>query len=96
LNLDLEDYVITVITVILLYYSKDKNMTKKELINKTVRTLSKLSQEQVQEVEDFASFILKRQDENSIRKGIQKLSESSGSFDFLEEEEILYSVDDLI
>ncbi|MEX0724048.1 MAG: hypothetical protein WD357_05220 [Gracilimonas sp.] len=70
-------------------------MTKKELIYKTVETLSKLPQERIQEIDDFASFILKKHEEEVIRKGVQKLSESSGSFDFLEEEEVLYSTDDL-
>lgn len=70
-------------------------MTKKALIHKTVETLSKLPQDKVREVDDFASFILKQYEEDILRKGVQKLSESSGSFDFLEEEEVLYSVDDL-
>lgn len=70
-------------------------MTKKELIHKTVETLSQLPQNKIQEVDDFASSILKKHEEDIIRKGIQQLSESSGSFDFLEEEEVLYSVDDL-
>ncbi|MDR9419945.1 hypothetical protein [Gracilimonas sp.] len=70
-------------------------MTKKELIHKTIETLNKLPEEKVQEVDDFASSILKRQEENIISKGLQKLSEHSGSFDFLEEEEVLYSVEDL-
>jgi hypothetical protein len=70
-------------------------MTKKELIHKTIDTLSKLPQDKIREVDDFASFILKKYEEETLRKGIQKLSESSGSFDFLEEEEVHYSVDDL-
>ncbi|WP_020401700.1 hypothetical protein [Gracilimonas tropica] len=70
-------------------------MTKKELIHKTIDTLSKLPQNKIQEVDDFASFILKKHEEETLRRGIQKLSESSGSFDFLEEEEVLYSVEDL-
>lgn len=70
-------------------------MTRKELIHKTVETLSQLPQNKIQEVDDFASFILKKHEENMLRKGIQQLSETSGSLDFLEEEEVLYSVDDL-
>lgn len=70
-------------------------MTRKELIHKTVETLSQLPQNKIQEVDDFASFILKKHEENMLRKGIQQLSETSGSLDFLEEKEVLYSVDDL-
>jgi len=57
-------------------------MTKKKLLHKTVETLSKLPEDKVREVDDFASFILKKYEEDILRKGVQKLSESSGSFDF--------------
>lgn len=70
-------------------------MTKKELIHKTTKTLSKLPQEKIREVDDFASFILKKHEEESIRRVVQQLSEKSGAFDFLEEEEVLYTIDDL-
>jgi len=59
-----------------------KLMTKKKLLHKTVETLSKLPEDKVREVDDFASFILKKYEEDILRKGVQKLSESSGSFDF--------------
>lgn len=70
-------------------------MEKQTLIKKTLDTLSKLPQQEIKEVSDFADFILKKYEEKTLQKGIEKLVSNSKSFDFLEEEEELYSPDDL-
>ncbi len=70
-------------------------MTRQALIERTLQTLSKLPQEKIQEVADFAEFIFKRHDEEVIQKGIQKLASDSGTYDFLKEEEDIYTVSDL-
>lgn len=70
-------------------------MTKEALINKTVDTLSKLPQEKIEEINDFADFILKKYDEETLLKGIEKLSSESKAFDFLNQEEDLYTMNDL-
>ena len=70
-------------------------MTKEALINKTLKTLSKLPQDRIREVNDFADYILKRYDEEVLQKGIKNLISNSKSFDYLKEEEDLYTLDDL-
>jgi hypothetical protein len=44
---------------------------------------------------DFANFLLQQYEEFALMKGVTILNSQSGSFDFLEEEENLYSLDDL-
>lgn len=46
-------------------------MEKDVLIKKTLNTLSKLPMEQIQEISDFAHFLLKKYDEESLRMGIK-------------------------
>lgn len=47
-------------------------MTKDTLIKKTLKTLSKLPNEKIKEVADYADYILKKYDEQIMRKGIKK------------------------
>jgi len=70
-------------------------MTKEALINKTLKTISQLPQDKIKEVNDFADFILKKYDEEVLQKGIEKLVSNSKTFDFLKEEEDIYSPEDL-
>jgi len=70
-------------------------MTREAIIQKTVNTLSKLPVEKAGEVADFADFILKNYEEYILQKGIEKLTIQSGTFDFLNDDEDLYSLDDL-
>jgi hypothetical protein len=70
-------------------------MSRETLIKKTFNTLSKLPQEKVKEVSDFADYILKQYDEEILQKGIEKLVSVSKTYNFLKDEEDLYSVEDL-
>jgi hypothetical protein len=70
-------------------------MPKQTLINKTLKTLSRLPQEKVREVSDFADFILKKYEEELIQRGIEKLVSKSRTYNFLKDEEDLYSVEDV-
>lgn len=70
-------------------------MTKKALIDKALDTLSKLPQDRIKEVNDFADYILKKHEEETIQEGIHQLTSESRTFDFLKDEEDLYSVEDL-
>ena len=70
-------------------------MSREELIQKTLSALSKLPADKANEVADFADYILKKYDEETLQKGIEKLSESTKAYDFLKTEESLYSVSDL-
>ena len=70
-------------------------MTREILIKKTIDNLSKLPEQKLKEVSDFAEFLLNRMGNQLVTEGIQKLVTDSETFQFLESEEDLYSVDDL-
>jgi hypothetical protein len=70
-------------------------MTKEQLINKTLETLSQLPQDKIREINDFADYILKKYEEETIQKGAEQLMSNSKTFDFLKDEEDLYTSDDL-
>ncbi len=70
-------------------------MTKQEVIKKTLVVLDKLPLEKIQEVNDFADFILKKLENETIQLGIQKLVEKGKTYEFLKEEEDIYTVEDL-
>lgn len=70
-------------------------MTREKLIIKTVKTLSKLPNDKVKEVSDFTEYLFKKYDEEIMQKGIEKLVSNSNTFDFLKDEEDLYSEADL-
>ncbi|MCK5209176.1 MAG: hypothetical protein KAI99_11880 [Cyclobacteriaceae bacterium] len=70
-------------------------MTKETLIKKTLSTLSRLPQDKVREISDFADYILKKYEERILQKGIEKLVSTTKAFDFLKDEEDLYSIGDL-
>jgi len=70
-------------------------MLSETLINRTLQTLALLPQDKVRQVADFADYILKKYDEEVLQKGIEKLVSQSKTYDFLKDEENLYSVEDL-
>jgi hypothetical protein len=70
-------------------------MTKEAIIEKTVKTLNILPAEKTEEIADFADFILKKPEEYILQKEIYKLTEDSETFNFLNDEEVLYSVKDI-
>ncbi|MFA7326216.1 MAG: DUF2281 domain-containing protein [Candidatus Kapaibacterium sp.] len=70
-------------------------MTKEALIEKTINTISKLPEDNISEVADFAEFLLSKYEDRILTKGIEKLVSESGSFSFLREEEVEYGVADL-
>ena len=74
---------------------KTINMSREEIIEKTIRVLNMLPEDKGAEVADFADFILHKIEENDLQKGIEHISASSGSFDFLNDEEELYTVEDI-
>jgi len=71
------------------------NMLRSTLIAQTIHNLAKLPDDKVEEVSDYAEFILKKYEEEMLQKGIQQLTSESKSFQFLEQDEELYTVSDL-
>lgn len=70
-------------------------MNREIVLKKTIENLDRLPDHKLQEVSDFAEFLLKRIDDQILTEGIQKLVADSEAFRFLEDEEDLYSEDDL-
>ena len=71
-------------------------MIRETLINKTIKILSKLPNDKIREVSDFTEYILKKYEEETLQKGIEKLVSDSNTFQFLNDEEDLYTVNDII
>jgi hypothetical protein len=70
-------------------------MTKQLIIEKTVKVINQLPEEKAEEISDFADFIIKRYEEQRLIHGIQQLTSNSQTFDFLKDEEDLYSETDV-
>ncbi len=70
-------------------------MTRETLIKRTIDNLTKLPDQKLKEVSDFAEFLMNRIENQLMTEGIQKLVSDSKAFKFLEGEEDLYSVADL-
>lgn len=70
-------------------------MTREALIKETVKKINKLSDAKVKEVSDFADFLISKIEEQVLNEGIKKIISESKSFDFLNEEDDLYTVKDL-
>ncbi|MBK6544345.1 MAG: hypothetical protein IPG12_03580 [Saprospiraceae bacterium] len=70
-------------------------MTKQAIIERTVKIINQLPESKAEEISDFADFVIKRYEEQSLIDGIQNIISSSQSFDFLSKEEEIYSEKDL-
>ncbi|RYE16648.1 MAG: hypothetical protein EOP42_33595 [Sphingobacteriaceae bacterium] len=70
-------------------------MTKQAIIEKTVKTISQLPQEKAEEIADFADFIAKRYEEEILAKGMEQITFENQSFSFLNDDEDLYTEQDL-
>lgn len=57
--------------------------------------MAQLPDQKVKEVSDFAEFLLYKIDQQIVTEGIQKIVSESQSFDFLDDEEEIYSEKDL-
>ena len=70
-------------------------MDRNVLINHIIRKIKLLPDVKIREVNDFADFLLSKIDDKITLDGIQQLTSDSKAFDFLKDEEDLYSVNDL-
>lgn len=70
-------------------------MTRQILIEKVLKKIKLLPDSKLQEVNDFADFLLNRIDDHILTEGIRHMAADSKAFEFLNEEEDLYSVNDL-
>ena len=70
-------------------------MDRQALIESTIDKINRLPDNKIKEINDFADFLLSKIDDNIIREGIHKLISQSKSFEYLKNEEDLYTVNDL-
>jgi len=70
-------------------------MNRQTLINNTIDKLKKLSDSQLQDANDYTEYLLCKIEDEITLEGIKKIVTESKNFDFLNEEEELYKVEDL-
>jgi hypothetical protein len=70
-------------------------MSRKELLENTIKYLKELPNEKISEVHDFVEYLYQKHEEYILKTGIQKLETESGSFQFLKNEEELYTINDI-
>jgi len=68
---------------------------REALIQKTMSNLSHLPDEKLKELSDFSEFLLSRITDNILLDRIQLHIETSSTYKFLQEEEDIYTVQDL-
>lgn len=68
---------------------------RETFIKKTIDNLSKLSDQNLKEISDFAEFLLHKSEDQNLTEGIQKLTADVKAFSFLGQDEDLYTVNDL-
>jgi hypothetical protein len=70
-------------------------MERKELIENTLFKIKQLPDVKIKEINDFVEFLLMKIDDQILQHGIQDLASNSETFSYLNDEEDLYSVNDL-
>ena len=76
-------------------FKNQNRMERDVLVQKTIRKIEQLPMMRIREVNDFVEFIIRKTDDALITKGLQKLSSSGHTYDFLDNEPELYTVNDL-
>jgi hypothetical protein len=70
-------------------------MTREAIIQRTIEVLSALPVDKIEEVSDFADYVLKKYDDRSLQQEMYALIDQSDTFNFVREDEEIYSVNDL-
>jgi len=70
-------------------------MNRQVLIDNTFNKIRQLPDAKIKEINDFADFLLSKLDDKIIQEGIQKLTSESKAFEFLKDEDDLYTLNDL-
>lgn len=65
------------------------------MIERTVKAINQLPEDKAKEISDFADFIMKQYEEQVLTESIAHLPSNSKTFDFLKDEEDLYSEVDI-
>jgi hypothetical protein len=70
-------------------------MTRQAIIERTIKAINQLPEDKAEEICDFADFVIKKFEENRLSESIQMLASKSQAFDFLNDEEDIYSTNDI-
>ena len=70
-------------------------MSRSELIETTLKSIEKLPENELQEIYDFAIFLLARAEKKRLSSEVSQINISSSSYKLLEEEDDIYTVNDL-
>jgi len=70
-------------------------MNRQAIIDKTLKVINQLPEAKAEEISDFAAFVMKRFEEARLTDAIQIMASKSETFSFLNDEEDLYSAEDL-
>ncbi len=70
-------------------------MTKQAIIERTLKAINQLPEDKAEEISVFADFLIKRYEDDKLTKGITQLAAGSHAFEFLNNEEDLYTTADL-
>ena len=70
-------------------------MNREILIKETIEKIQRLPDLKIKEINDFADFLLSRIDDKMLLEGIQKLTSDSKVFEYLRDEEVLYTLNDI-
>ncbi|HPE78273.1 MAG TPA: hypothetical protein PLC80_19425 [Draconibacterium sp.] len=70
-------------------------MNRDILLKETIDKIQQLPDIKIREINDFADFLLSKIESKILLEGIQKLTSDSKAFEFLKDEEDLYSVNDI-
>jgi hypothetical protein len=69
-------------------------MIRQAIIEKKIIAIDHLLESKAEEISDFADFVIKKYEEHILNNNIQILVAKSQSFEFLTEEEDIYSITD--
>ena len=70
-------------------------MEREVLLEKMIGRIEQLPTNRIQELNDFVEFISRRNDDILITQGLQRIANSSKTFDFLDNDPELYTINDL-
>jgi hypothetical protein len=70
-------------------------MNKAALIQKAIDNISRLPEQQLKEINDFAEFLLSRIHNQMLSEAVSNTNLNSQSYKFLEDDTDLYTVNDL-
>lgn len=70
-------------------------MKKDQVLKDTIEKLRQLDEDDLKEANDFVEFLLSKVADKELVREIQSQAEKGKTFDFLHDEEELYSLEDL-